>query len=371
MFYLVAFSISIIGLIIATYTDFKERIISNKLNYTLLFSGFILQGIMSYYYNDYMILGIAVVVTLLTFFGSYLLWKAGVWAGGDVKLMTALAALNPFNPNLLYNLGFEIPLFESISLPLFPLSLFIFSVFAMLPYGALLTLNAVRKKTEMKKEILRDVKDKMKVSVETSIGLVGISSVIAFFGIPWLIIFPAIFLFYKIPGIAKKITAVLIFAFAFYINSANAIYNAVILYILIIFIYSLIKFYFYSKKALEKEIPLDELEEGDIPAETVLFSEGKVIKKPQISIKTIIKYFKDNNLEGLKKYMNPKGREIISARKARGVTDEEIAELKKLQKEGLLENKMRIKMSAPFVPAVLIGYVMLNIVGDLIWNLIL
>lgn len=371
MFYLVAFSISIIGLIIATYTDFKERIISNKLNYTMLFLGFILQGVMSYYYNNYGILITAVVVTLLTFFGSYLLWKVGVWAGGDVKLMTALAALNPFNPNLLYNLGFEIPLFESISLPLFPLSLFIFSVFAMLPYGALLTLNAVRKRTDIKKEIFKDIKDKMKVSIESCLGIVGISSVIVFFGIHWLVIFPAIFVFYKIPGTTRKVIAVLVFAFAFYNNGVNAIYSALILYILIVFVYSMIKFYFYSKKALEKEICLDELEEGDIPAETVLFSKGKVIKKPQIAIKTIIKYFKDNNLEGLKKYINPKGREIISARKARGVTNEEISELKKLQKQGLLENKMKIKMSAPFVPAVLIGYIMLNIVGDLIWNLIL
>ncbi|MFH1239995.1 MAG: prepilin peptidase [Candidatus Diapherotrites archaeon] len=371
MFYLVAFSISIIGLIIATYTDFKERIISNKLNYAMLFSGFILQGVMSYYYNDYMILGTAVVVTILTFFGSYLLWKIGVWAGGDVKLMTALAALNPINPNLLYNLGFQIPLFKSIALPIFPLSLFIFSVFAMLPYGALLTVNAVHKKTEMRTEIIKDIKEKMKVSIEATLGLVGISSIIAFFGVHWLVLLPTMFLFYKMSGFVRKVVAFLVFGVAFYNNGISAVYSAVILYILIVFVYAMIKFYFYSKKALEKEITLDKLEEGDIPAETMLFNNGKVIKKPQIEIKTIIKYFKDNNLEGLKEYMNPKGREVISARKARGVTDGEIIELKKLQKGGLLENKMRIKMSAPFVPAVLIGYVMLNIVGDLIWNLIL
>ena len=232
-------------------------------------------------------------------------------------------------------------------------------------------MNAVRKKTEIRTEIIRDIKDKMKVSIESCLGIVGISSVLIFFSIHWLVIFPSLFLFYKIPGIVRKIIAILVFAFAVYNSGLDAIYSAVIIYILIIFIYSVIKFYFYSKKALEKEISLDKLEEGDIPAETIVFNDGKVIKKPQISIKTIIKYFKDNNLEGLKKYMNPVGREIISARKARGVTDEEIAELKKLQKEDLLENKIRIKMSAPFVPAVLIGYVILNIVGDLIWNLIL
>ena len=76
-------------------------------------------------------------------------------------------------------------------------------------------------------------------------------------------------------------------------------------------------------------------------------------------------------MEGLKEYMNPKGKEVISSRKARGVTDEEIAELKKYVNEGLLENKMRIKMSAPFVPAIIIAYLVLNIVGDLLWNLIL
>ncbi len=69
--------------------------------------------------------------------------------------------------------------------------------------------------------------------------------------------------------------------------------------------------------------------------------------------------------------MFPKGKEIVSSRKARGVTPGEINELQKLVKEGKLEDKIELKLSAPFVPAILIAYLALNVCGDLLWNLVL
>ena len=141
MFFLIFFFISFIGLIIATITDLKNRIVSNKLTYPLIVIGIALHLIQVFFAENTLISInslIAFAVPAITFVCGYGLWKLGVWAGGDVKMFTALAALNPLNPNLL-GPHFGYWFFESISLPLFPLTLFLFSILAMLPSGAFLT----------------------------------------------------------------------------------------------------------------------------------------------------------------------------------------------------------------------------------------
>jgi hypothetical protein len=121
---------------------------------------------------------------------------------------------------------------------------------------------------------------------------------------------------------------------------------------------------------LRKEKKITELEEGEIVAETFAETEGKVERYAPLEIKRIINYFTNNKVQALKEYLNPPGRIIASSRNARGLTDEEILELRRLVKEKKLENAVVIKLSAPFVPALLIAYLALNIVGDLLWGLI-
>ena len=369
--YLGLFLISIAGLGIATYTDLKQRIIHNKLNYSLIGAGLFLHLWLAFSNADYWIFGTALAVTAVTFAASYALWKAGVWAGGDVKLMTGIAALNPLNLNILQNVfGVKIGIFASISTPMFPLTLFIFSIFAMLPYGALISANALRKKTNLKKELVQDLKRKVLQSVEVSAAVVGISAVLMFFGMHLLLVLPALIVLklLKKPGLV--ITGAL-FVFALYYNVGNAVAYAAYLFVFFMFIYILFKFYFISKKVLAEEMEITALEDGIIPAESIYLKEGKAIRGEKIQIKKIINYFKANNLQGLRQYLSPAGEEIVSARKARGVTVQEIEKLKMLVKEGKLENKIEIKKSAPFVPAILMAYVALNIVGDLLWNLLL
>ena len=69
--------------------------------------------------------------------------------------------------------------------------------------------------------------------------------------------------------------------------------------------------------------------------------------------------------------MRIRGKIIASARNAGGVSEKEIVELKKLVKQGKLKNEICIKMSVPFVPAVLIAFIVLSIAGDILWNLML
>jgi len=65
--------------------------------------------------------------------------------------------------------------------------------------------------------------------------------------------------------------------------------------------------------------------------------------------------------------MQPKGKEIISSKSAAGLEEKQIAKLKELAKKGKIPDRLLVKESAPFVPAVLIAYIVLNIVGDVIW----
>jgi hypothetical protein len=63
----------------------------------------------------------------ISFVIGYAMWLAGGWAGGDVKLFTALGALLPrFSPPFA-------PAPYSSSYPLFPLTILLNSVFAMIP----------------------------------------------------------------------------------------------------------------------------------------------------------------------------------------------------------------------------------------------
>ena len=131
----------------------------------------------------------------------------------------------------------------------------------------------------------------------------------------------------------------------------------------------MIKLYLISRFLLKKELDISELEEGMIPAQSIYrLKDDSVVKMPLIEMKTIINYLKDNKLAELQSYLNPDGIEIISAKKARGLTVEEIAELRKLAVEKKIYGKIEVKFTAPFVPAILIAYVVLNLVGDLLWH---
>lgn len=77
--------------IIATYTDIKWGIIPNYLTFSMIILGL---GIITYYFYitsnfkiDYYF------AVLCIFIFSYVLWHFGLWAGGDVKLITGISTM--------------------------------------------------------------------------------------------------------------------------------------------------------------------------------------------------------------------------------------------------------------------------------------
>ena len=79
----------------------------------------------------------------------------GLWAGGDVKLLTGISALNPVNLNIAQQFGLSIVAFSTLNLPIFPITFFIFSIFSMLPYGAFLVFSRINKMGFIKSGILK------------------------------------------------------------------------------------------------------------------------------------------------------------------------------------------------------------------------
>ena len=320
--FLFFFSASLIALIIASYTDLKQRIVSDKLTYGMMAIGLIGYLVLGFLESNFFLFFNSVIAAVAAFLFSLLLYKAGVWAGGDVKLFTGIAALNPVNPNILGRLGvLSIPLFAAIELPIFFLTLFIFSLFAMLPYGVFLALGRLHRDKKHGKKIMRQL---------------------LFFGIGFVVI-----------------AALNCYAF---LNKNDALFQLLLPIAAIWLVYFLLKLYGMSKVLMRKAIRISDLQEGMIVGETIVESAGKAERAPEKGIKNLINYFVANRSS-----KTVQQREIVSSARAGGVTVEEIKELQKLVKEGKLQDAIMVKESAAMVPAVLIAYIVLNVVGDLIW----
>ena len=87
--------IALAGLAYASYTDLKETIVPDKLNYALIAIGMLYHAYLSFAAGSLVPIGLSLMGASFAFVFAYLLWRIGAWAGGDVKLFTALGALTP------------------------------------------------------------------------------------------------------------------------------------------------------------------------------------------------------------------------------------------------------------------------------------
>jgi preflagellin peptidase FlaK len=366
------FTVSVLGLAIASYTDLKARMVYNRLSHPLLAIGLLGHLALTIRGASALPFAFSAVAAVGGFAFAFALWKMGVWAGGDVKLFTALAALNPTNPNILGYLGIAIwPATAFIRAPVFPISLFVFSVFAMLPYGILIAVHGLIKKKSERASLVRSASSKAKQTVQLSLAIVGFSWLLSALGLSQWMLVPAVIGLGFLKN--KKARAALIgvpFALGFFHEPVRAAAGFAALFVLLFGLYLLVKLHFVSKKVLREKKKVSELQEGDIIAESFIEENGKVKRVQPPEIKRIINYLTSNKLGELKEYLNPSGRVIASGRKARGVTQGEIEELQRLAKEKKIADSVEVKRSAPFVPAMLIAYLALNIVGDLPWAVV-
>lgn len=121
--------LALTAVVISSYTDLKDRIIPNKLTYPLIIFG-VTFHLLLYIYTGEVIRGLYGLIGASISFGiGYSLWLIGGWAGGDVKLFTALGALLPAYG---YLTPPQAPPY-AINYPLLPLTILLNSIIASIP----------------------------------------------------------------------------------------------------------------------------------------------------------------------------------------------------------------------------------------------
>jgi len=360
--------VSIAALAYGTWTDLRERIVSNWVTYGMLAVGLIGYAVWAFLAQDIMIFAFSAFATASMFAFSLLLYKLGVWAGGDVKLFAGLAALNPVNPAILSRMGImALPYFAPINLPVFPFTLFVFSLFAMLPYGAILAMAKLAKNSAEKKKFFKESKAAIIQSITFAFMAIGFGAVLSFFGFSVIFALPLLFIAAFLPKKIKFALAIAMAAAGLWLQGFSALEQAVSLAGCFLLVYFLFKLYSLSKVLLRKPVLVARLEEGMISAVTIVQKGKKVEIMEPVGIKKLIKQFVANKSGKATGLQETKGRVIAASNNAAGLSAEEIAELKSLAAEGKIPKDLLVKESAPFVPAVLIAYIALNAVGDVIW----
>lgn len=367
---LVCTFIAIIACLYASYTDLKSGIIQNKLTYSLIGLGIILNAVYAFMINDIWFIIIGMIFTAVIFALGYLFWKLGAWAGGDVKLFTALAALLPFSPSLLnYNvLGVAFPIGAIYG---FPITIIINSLLSILPFLLIYVLFiALRRKPYLVDEIVAPIKDYRKnmllaliITSATTLTYLIVSYIPYKSVIISLVLIVALSLtIIKLPNKVKVVIISILTIFALYTHLELTLMGIVILFISITAV-SLLRVFLASvnKKALQDNYEISDLKEGMIPAYNIYEKADEVYVDN--------KGFFDKIKESLEKgdptsFTAPKGKLLISSMAA-GLTKDDIVILKKLSEENKIDNKLKIKRGVPFAPSILIGLLISLFIGDL------
>ncbi|MGO9388083.1 MAG: A24 family peptidase C-terminal domain-containing protein [Methanobacterium sp.] len=372
---LIAIIISIAACIYASYSDLRWGIIPNKLTFPLIGVGILLNGIYYITTGNLLLLLGTLIVTLLVFLFGYLFWKMGAWAGGDVKLFTALAALIPFYPTILnyqlFNINFPI----TASYP-FPLTLIINSILSMLPFLLIyVSFIVIKNKPHLIGELLSPVKDYRKNIVLT---LVITSSVtLAYFITPYfqlqilivisVLTFLLSLIISRLPNQVKAVLISLVTVFALIHNLPVTIIGITLMFIsLTIFGMLRVLLTTVSREALQDDYHMNELKEGMIPAYNLYEKDGEVYiddKKFTDKIKTSVK-------TGDLTHINNSHGKILIYNRAAGLNLEDISLLKKLVNEGRMNDSYRVKKGVPFAPSIFIGLIISLFIGDLAFILL-
>ncbi len=366
--------IAIIACLYASYTDLKRGIIPNKLTFPLIAIGIILNGVYAFMIGDLWFIVICLVVTGVIFALGYLFWKMGAWAGGDVKLFTALAALLPFYPALIsYQiLGVSFPLEASYS---FPLTLIINSILSILPFLLIYVFYIVVKtKPHLMNELIAPVKDYKKNIVLTLV-ITSAVTITLFITqttqfqiiiISLILIYILSMLISKLPNQVKAVFVSLFTVAALFYNFQVTIISIVFLFISIMIIEVIRKLLTtVSKEALQNDYPLDELKEGMIPAYNLYQRDDEIYVDDKSFTNKLMESFTKRDPSLL---TTPPGKRLIGTLAA-GLTCDDIKLLKKLNSESKISSKFRIKKGVPFAPSILIGLLISLFIGDLAYIL--
>lgn len=377
--------ISVAALAAATYTDLRARIVPNKLVYSIVGIGIALKAAESFLSNSPQPLFLALQGMAIAFGAGYVLYRLGVWAGGDVKLVAAIALLNPINYALAAKiLSPENPLFGAIGIPIFGISLIIYSTLAILPTGFFMGISAVLSHRQILEKVGKTLSGQSVRIVGAAMLYIGLTLAlkkIAESGFaPWLegaamqaitiaLIFGAAFL----PPLARKIAVGAAGAIGLVLLQLEFIIMSIGIALPLLLGFGLWRLYIESREhAFRETVKSAELQEGMVPDVCIVQMGAEIEMRSPASLKSVINQLRGNKIgfaqSGAAK---PDGKVLFSPEQAGGLTEEEAQKLRALAKKGKIPGELRVRKTMAFVPAVLFGYIALQFSGDLIWKILL
>jgi preflagellin peptidase FlaK len=373
---LISIIIALAACIYASYSDLKEGVIRNKLTFPLIAIGIILNAIYVFTSTaDLFLLIECVVVTAFIFVLGYIFWKMGAWAGGDVKLFTALAALIPFYAIPFYPaivsyqiLGTQFPVVATYP---FPITLIINSILSILPFLLIFVFYiAVKNKPHLIGKLLSPIKEYKKNLVLTLVVTSAVTLTytltaqlnIQIILLSLILIYLLSLVISKIPNKVKAVLVSIVTVYALITNLQVTIYGIILIFISIVVLEILKNLLTsVSKEALQDDYNIHDLKEGMIPAYSV-YEKDEVVYVDERSFYSRLK-------EGIKKgdpsLINPPKGKLMVNSMAAGLTEEDIKFLKDLSTQEKIDDKFRIKKGVPFAPSILIGLIISLFLGDL------
>lgn len=123
-------------------------------------------------------------------------------------------------------------------------------------------------------------------------------------------------------------------------------------------------------KVLRQTKKTADLVEGDIPAQSFVELDGHIQNFEPPSILELFSRIRKKGTRALND-LQPQGRIVCDSRLARGLDEKELAEIKVLHAKKNFPDEIETKESAAFVPAMLFAFLLLNLLGDVFWNLVL
>jgi archaeal preflagellin peptidase FlaK len=362
------FSTTTIFLIFASIYDIKERIIPNYLVASFAILGLVIKITESIIFSNINILLNSLLSFIIIFAISFILWESGFFAGGDLKLFSTIAILNPFNLNFLNFLS----VFGTISSPTFPITLLITSILVTAPILIINSLYLFIFKGHhfLLWDILKS-KDTIFSFLNSVLVLFFISSFLEIFNLNFPIIFYLLFsivlliIFKKIEKLNNFYYIMAFFYIALIITSIIIKKNVFSLMSLITIIITIKLIYFFvtiykiiSTRILSKKIKLKNLKEGDVLINNYYKIENKIVEKKITFIGYLKKIINNTYYKNL----------MIDSRKVRGVSKQDITFLKRTYNN--LDKEVIVKKTIPFTPSVMLAYILLNLIGDFIWFLL-
>jgi Flp pilus assembly protein protease CpaA len=313
VFYALAL-VSLVYVSIAVYIDLKDRIIPDALNYLIIL------GCLAFSIIQNVILGF-ILIAAASFAFAYILYKLGVWGGGDVKFFVGLNGL------MFFLTGFN-------WLGIF----YLFFISAVLSIPLLIVIH-FRELIELRKRF--DIIKNFKSAVSSSISSAGVTSLLLFlrvnFNISFVVFILLLLVFFLVRIPIYLSVLLLIMGFYFYGLTVIA-FLALALVLSFISIVLIQAFSITSKEILRKEVELKDLKEGMIPANS-LFIENGIVK--EFSLNEMIN-------QALKGTI---AKPLITT-SAEGLTKEQIKELKSMKVKHI-----SVKESFPFAPFLGVGFV--------------